>query len=290
MVVNFPPFTPPAPAHPPFPPPSPETPLSVDVQLTPWQGQFPQMFLTVTNRGPEQTFSGECRIVGHRNDPNPLLRKTYNLQWRYGGRELQLVRGKSDNLLIASAGDNSGPTLPGTLQWMRLEAASGEDGLYSQWGRGDNSQPEYDVEIKIFGDRSAQPQIECFTVRPGTTCALEMYQPSVQIDSPSHPAVCGKREIQVRGTVTIPRARIELRVFADRRWHHNGYWYAEGNSWVGTCWLGDTNATSGDYVIRAIANGSLDKNIKYTELPQSGYHSNDVKVQLQREITLRDLS
>jgi hypothetical protein len=255
--------------------------LPVNVEFAPWEGQFEKMYLTVKNRGAKQSFQAQCRTVGQRNDANPRQVRTFNLNWEYGGRALQLMPGESGNLLIASAGEDR---TKGT-EWMKLESASVGQGPSSHWLRGAQKLPEYDIEITILGQKSNQPQTELFTVRAGTSCALEMYHPLVKIETPIEGQVLGKREIQVSGSVTIPRARMELRVFAGGRWHHNGYWYAQGHLWTGTCWLGNKDSIGGNFTIVAIADGDMDVKQKYATLPKTGCQSNAVTVTLKRTIS-----
>jgi hypothetical protein len=191
-----------------------------------------------------------------------------------------LACGKSDNLLIASAGEDRSTE----IEWIRLEAALGEHGPDSHWSRGDtDARPEYDIGIKIFGDKSDQPQSERFTVRAGKNCALEMYIPHITIEVPQNDAEVRKRECRAKGSVSIPRATVELRVFAGGRWHHNGYAIVKGHSWEGTVWFGAKDSTRGEFLLRAIADGNLDKDEKYANLPNTGCHSKDVKVHLNRE-------
>ena len=173
---------------------------------------------------------------------------------------------------------------------MKLESASTAPGPESRWNLGpDEPLPEYDLEITVLGQRSKHPQTERFTVRAGKACALEMYRPSIRIESPANGTTVHKRECQVKGTVTIPRANVELRVFAGGRWHHNGYAMVQGNSWQGTCWFGNEDSRQGEYLLRAIADGNLDKDTRYSYLPECGHHSKDVKVYLKREATQASL-
>jgi hypothetical protein len=254
----------------------------VNVGFEPSEGQFEKMYLRITNRSESQLFQAQCRVLARRNDPNPQHRVTYPLNWEVPiGRALRLLKGESGNLLIASVGEDRSSM----MGWMKLESASTIPVPDSRWNlRPDEPLPEYDLEITVLGQQSKNPQTERFTVRPGKACALEMYHPSIAINSPANGAVVHKREYQVKGTTTIPRANVELRVLAAGRWHHNGYATVQGNSWQGTCWFGDKDTMEGEFLIRAIADGNLDKNIKYPHLPDSGCHSRDVKVLLKREV------
>lgn len=255
----------------------------VSVEFEPSEAQSDKMYLRITNRGRAQMFEVQCKVIERRNDPNPPYRVTIPLSWEHPhGRALHLLTGQSGNVLVASAGENRS-TMMG---WMRLESASSTPGPESTWNLTPRELlPEYDVEITVLGQQSDQPQKECFTVRAGKSYAIEMYHPLVKIESPAEGQVFGKREIQVRGSVTIPRARIELRVFDGGRWYHNGYWNAQGRSWTGTCWLGDKDSIEGTYTIVAIADGDMDWKQKYTTLPRTGCHSNGVTVTLKRTIS-----
>lgn len=185
---------------------------------------------------------------------------------------------ESSNLVIAEADHDP------EMEWLKILGNSEKP--ESLWGRGQTDNlPEYDLEISVFGDKSDTPHIEQFTIRPGLQTALEMYKPSIAIESPGNGTESKKRECLVKGSVTIPHAKVELRVFAGGKWHHNGYATVKGNSWERTCWFGDKDAIRGEYLIRAIANGNLDPAIKYPQLPTSGCQSKDVKVYLKRELT-----
>lgn len=143
----------------------------VNVEFAPWEGQHDKMYLTITNRGPKQSFQAQCRILARRHDPNPPILRTYDLQWEYGGMALSLVPGQSGNLLIASAGENREEG----MEWMKLESAVGLQSIESRWERGNKTAPEYDLEIRIIGHESDKPQSDRFTVRAGSTRALEMF-------------------------------------------------------------------------------------------------------------------
>ncbi|MGA8503617.1 MAG: hypothetical protein WB683_18845, partial [Candidatus Sulfotelmatobacter sp.] len=252
----------------------------VHVEFEPSEGQFDKMYLRINNRGHAQMFEVQCKVIERRNDPNPQHRVTIPLSWEHPhGRALYLLTGQSGNVLVASAGENRSSM----MGWMKLESASSTLGPESRWNLPSKEPlPEYDVEITVLGQQSNQPRSEYFTVRAGKSCAIEMYHPLVKIETPAEGEVFRKREIQVRGSVTIPRARIELRVFAGGRWHHNGYWNAQGHLWTGTCWLGDKDSIKGNYTIVAIADGDMEWKQTYTTLPKTGHQSNEVTVTLKR--------
>lgn len=169
------------------------------------------------------------------------------------------------------------------MEWMKLEAP-GHHGPESKWGSDEKKRPEYDLEIVVLGDKSDQPQSERFTLRAGSTCALEMYRRYVRIDSPVNQAVVNQRKCRVQGSVGIPHSRVQLFVYVGGQWHQNGDATVRGNSWEGICWFGDKDATRGEYRIRAIADGDLEP-IKYKELPNNGVRSEDISVHLKREKT-----
>jgi len=152
--------------------PEPEERRPVHVEFAPWEGQFEKMFLSITNRGTAQIFHAQCRILTRRNDPNPQHLMTLDLQWQYGGEGKHLVRGQAGNLLIASAGEDK----PRGMEWMKIEGALGHHGPESRWVWSDKKRPEYDLEITILGDKSDQPQSERFTLRAGSSRALEMFK------------------------------------------------------------------------------------------------------------------
>jgi hypothetical protein len=252
---------------------------TVNVELTPGRGQGEHIFLMVKNLGPKQTFRAQCRVLARRNDPNPQPVLMFDLNWQYGGRDLYLARGQEGNILIATAGEDKSID----SEWMKLEAANSQQGPDSRWMFGAQLLPEYDLEITILGDKSDHPQSERFTVRPGKNCALEMYRPFVRIESPASNTELHKRECRVKGSVGIPRAKVQLLVFAGGQWHPNQDATVKGESWEGTCWLGDKRATRGQYKIIAVANGNIDTSKKYKWLPEGGYRSNEVDITLKRD-------
>jgi hypothetical protein len=236
------------------------------------------MYLTVTNQGPSQTFEAECRIVARRNDPNPQQLRTYNLQWQHRDRASALVCGKSDNLLIASAGDDR---VTG-MEWMRLEAAMGEHGPDSHWLSNEKLKPEYDIEIKIFGDKSDQPQVEQFTVRAGNSRALEMFRRHVRIVSPSDGAEVAYRHI-VNGIVSPPDATVQVYLRSGNGiWYHQGDIIATAGSWEINCWFGNPGSPLGsEYEIEARSNGNI-QGKQFRILPSTGTHSNSITVRRTR--------
>jgi hypothetical protein len=150
---------------------------AMSIELTPGRGQGEHMFLIVKNLGQKQTFRAQCRVLGRRNDPNPEPVSMFDLNWQYGGRDLYLARGQEGNILIASAGEDKSRG----LEWMKLETTHGQHAPDSHWNFGTQLLPEYDLEITVLGNKSEHPQSERFTVRPGKSCALEMYRPLIQI-------------------------------------------------------------------------------------------------------------
>jgi hypothetical protein len=185
----------------------------VMVDFAPWEGQSDRMYLTVTNRGHEQLFEAQCRVIERRNDPNPTPLRTFDLQWESGTRALHLRSGQSGNLHIASVG--KGPAT--NTEWMRLEAAPvgqhGQQGPESRWTTPAKSLPEYDVGITIIGQQSNQQQSEVFTVRAGNSRALEMFKRGLAVATPETLAertVKLRREIEdfVIGVGRKPKAEL----------------------------------------------------------------------------------
>jgi TIR domain len=142
----------------------------VKVEFDPFSGQFEKMFLTVTNRGAKQVFYAQCRVIERRNDPNPQHRMTFDLRWQHGGKEKYLAPGEAGNLLVASTGEDKSRG----MEWMKLEGTSGPQAPESRWAWSEKKRPEYDLEITVLGNKSDQPQAERFTLRAGSTRALEM--------------------------------------------------------------------------------------------------------------------
>ena len=252
--------------------------VPVDVELIPWRGKGDKMYLTVTNRGEkEQAFQAQCRILARRNDKNSTQFVAFDLQWQYGGQSYRLMPGQHGNLLIASAGDDGRHE----WQWMQLESALGQPKLQrSDWQHGD-ALPEYDVEITILGDRANKAYSERFTVRAGTECALEMYRRYVRIDAPTSKTEVNQREYLVKGSVGVPRAKIQLWVYAGGQWHPQANVIVKENSFEGICWFGDKDSTRGEFEVRAVADGNLEIR-KYKILPDVGVQSEDVTVYLKR--------
>ena len=164
---------------------------------------------------------------------------------------------------------------------MQLESALGHPKPQrSDWRHGD-ALPEYDVEITILGDKANKAHSERSTVRAGTECALEMYRRYVRIDVPASETEVNERKFLVRGSVGIPRAKIQLWVHAGGQWHPQSDVVVRENCFEGLCCFGDENSTRGEYKVRAVADGNLEVR-KCKVLPDVGVRSQDVKVYLRR--------
>jgi predicted nucleotide-binding protein len=247
--------------------------LPVHVEFVPWEGQFEKMCLTVTNRGPSQMFRAQCQVLGRRNDPNPQPIMTFDLNWQYGHRRLSLASGQSGNLLIASAGEDRARD----MEWMKLEAARTQNAPDSRWQRGAQALPEYDVEMKVLGDRSNRPQSEQFTIRAGKTHALEMFRRYIAITSPKNDAKVGHRHV-VSGFIGIPNAKVQILIHAPNDiWYLQGTAKVEGTSWSLNCWFGQENEPWGEFKVVAVANGNIADTTTAT-LPEAGVRSEMIQV------------
>lgn len=248
----------------------------VDVEFTPWEGQNDKMYLTITNRGPRQSFQAQCRILARRYDPNPPALRTYDLQWEYGGMTLSLIPGQSGNLLIASAGENRDKG----IEWMKLESAVGSQSTESQWVRGSKTLPEYDLDIKIIGHDSDKPQSDRFTVRAGSARALEMFPRHLKITEPRNNNEVGHRHV-VSGFAGRTNAKVQVWVHASggrsRLWYHQGNVVATGNEWSINCWFGIEDKNEGVFEIIAIADGNIEST-NFETLPEEGIRSELVSV------------
>jgi hypothetical protein len=149
---------------------------TVKVKLTPASGPAPMQVLNVQNLGAEQTFRGECTLLQRRNDPNLLHASTFRMGWDGSQkRAIKLRRGGSCNLVVAIAEEDR----KHDLEWIGISSLSTDDKMIelqrSEWNRGDNRYPEYDIEICIVGDSGQKPKRQRFTVRRGKDSALEMF-------------------------------------------------------------------------------------------------------------------
>lgn len=257
--------------------PSPEGKIyPVDVEFAPWEGQRDKMYLTVTNKGPRQPFQAQCRILARRNDPNPPTLGIYDLQWQSGGMVLTLMPGQSGNLLIASADEDRAQD----MEWITLEPAAGQQPIESHWVRGNKTHPEYDLEIKIIGQESNKPQSEYFTLRAGSSRALEMFRRSLKINKPHDNDEVGHRHL-VEGSVGRLNASVQVWVHASGGrallWYHQGKVTASGNAWSMNCWFGLENKNEGMFEIIAIADGNIESK-NFEILPQTGIRSEIIRV------------
>jgi hypothetical protein len=140
----------------------------VDVELTPSEGQSDKLFLAVKNKGAQQGFTAQGKILNRRHDPNLTQRITYDLQWQSGGTLKVLSTGQVGNLLIATAGEDR----KSGMEWMQLRAFDSHmQPNSSNWNVGDKT-PEYDIEVTILGAESNKA--ENFTIRAGRNSALQM--------------------------------------------------------------------------------------------------------------------
>ncbi len=256
--------------------PLPNKAMPVDMEFVPWHGLGDKMYLTVTNRGPKQSFQAQCRILARRNDPNPSPLRTYDLGWEYGGMAYCLMPGQSGNLLIASAGEDR----PAGMEWMRLEAAVGQQSVDSRWNRGEKALPEYDLEIKIIGHESDKPQSARFTVRAGSTRALEMFGMHLEITDPRNDSEVGHRHV-VRGLVGGTDAKVQVWVHASNLWHHQGNATATDSVWSLNCWFGREDTPGGVFQIMAVADGNIE-NKNFEIMPEGGVRSGIVTVRRTR--------
>jgi hypothetical protein len=277
LTVNFPPSSSPEPRVAP-PPPKRES-LPVKVEFEPSALQLEKIFLTVKNVGAKQTFRAQCRVVERRNDPNPQVRMTFDLLWQHGGREKHLQSWESGNLLIASAGEDKSRG----MEWMKLE---GEHAPDSRWPWPEKIRPEYDLDITVLGNQSDEPQTGQFTLRAGTSCALEMYKRECQIFHPPDGAGVSYKST-VSGMVSPPNAKVQLWVYAGGQWHNNGFAKVVGSTWEKECCFGNPDTPLGGvYPVIAVANGTIAGNKQWKTLPMSGTHSNKIEVRRSIDIKL----
>lgn len=249
-------------------------PSPMSIEFEPSSGKSDKIVLTVTNRGKKQTFRAQCRLVECRNDPDPQRKVTFDLRWQYGGKEKQLVTGEADNLFIASAGEDK----PHGLEWMKLEGSSNRQEPDSRWARSEKNRPEFDLDITVLGNQSAQPETERFTLRAGTSCALEMHKRECKIVYPSNGAEVGHKHI-VNGTVSPSDAKVQLWVYTGEQYHNNGFAKVEGQKWKKQCRFGNPSASlGGTYLVVAIANGTIRGDKKWKTLPNTGTRSNEITV------------
>jgi len=269
LVVHLPPSFPPI-THLPFPQ---EESFPVNVEFLPQQGQSDKMFLAVTNRGHKQIFEAQCRVITVRN--TSLMLRTYNLKWESGSATCELKTGEAGNLWVASADEDR----TANLEWIKLETSAPSHELSRcQWTSGAQSLPEFDLDIRVLGQQSNQPQTEYFTLRAGTHRALEMYKRECQILWPSDGAEVGYKNT-VSGTVGPPNAKVQLWVYAGGQWHNNGFATVNGSKWKKECCFGNPDTPlGGPYPVVAVANGTIQGDKQSTILSNSGTCSDKITV------------
>jgi hypothetical protein len=99
-----------------------------------------------------------------------------------------------------------------------------------------------------------------------------------------------KRDLLIAGATTIPRAKIQVFVYAEGRWHFQGDATLTGKVWHRTCWFGDQSTMSGTFPVVAIADADIDTESKnLIDLPNRGTRSEEITIKLKRQPKLSDL-
>lgn len=149
-------------------------PKALEVDLVPSSGPSSTQLLAVKNNGNPQRFHANCTLMDRRNDPNALNRRTYDLAWdRESLREVELIRGESSNLVIATA---SCKYPEGWAEVSLIGLANGTKATteFSRWTEHRDVPPEYDLDVSVFGE-SGPPKTERFVLKcGGRVSALEM--------------------------------------------------------------------------------------------------------------------
>lgn len=149
----------------------------IAIELHPSCGPSDEMFLALINNGKREKFHAQCTTLARRHDPNRLFQKTYDLPWEgHSYRHATIVRGESRNLLVATADENLQNQTEEVCLTERTAGGDKKTAEWSRWNRNESG-PEYDIEVSVFGEGDATPYRERFTLKcGGKVAALEMYR------------------------------------------------------------------------------------------------------------------
>lgn len=151
----------------------PNEPLAVE--LEPTRGKNDKQFLVVTNKGQKQDFHAQCQLLEDFNGRRIL--RSYQLSWENGAIRGPLSRDESGNLVIAIAGQDR----QNELNYIALQTMSGgrwERLEFERWNFGEKpTDIKFRLNITVIGEETQTSKSQDFIVRPGTSCALEMFPP-----------------------------------------------------------------------------------------------------------------
>lgn len=148
------------------------------LELSPSYGPALNLVLAVTNRGKTGQFFAKCTPVALRNSPNELSIRTVALQWENcNNHEITIPKYSTENLIIAKFWTDY-KTMLGEMSLWGLTAKGPGQFEWSRWNISPEEKlPEYDLEIRIFGEMVSKPHVAKFTLRPRKYSGpLEMFR------------------------------------------------------------------------------------------------------------------
>ncbi len=146
------------------------------VDFFPSSGPSPELFLAVKNFRRTRHFFAKCIFVCRRNDPNSLWQGTFDLIWQGPSTsDVKIQKGSVESLRIARFEIDHASRLC-TMSFWGLAGGTPREFESSRWNiYANESLPEYDIEIALYGEEIAKPQVVRFRVRPAKyTGPLEM--------------------------------------------------------------------------------------------------------------------
>jgi hypothetical protein len=140
----------------------------MNIQAHPTGGPSTSIFLNVTNFGEATTFSAFCGIVGHPNGVGDYRRGEFRCGWEDGSVDCKLIqRDETASVLIASFGEVVRNDLSELTLWEVVHGRGSVQWESFRWNQDPREVlPGFDIRIKIVGEKTREPKVVDYTVRP----------------------------------------------------------------------------------------------------------------------------
>lgn len=141
---------------------------TLNIELTPSSGPSGDLVLSVTNRGTDRTLFAKGRPLDMRNSPNEMTNRNFDLEWEgKKARQVRIHKDSTENLVVA--GWTISPDHSLGEMWLIQFSDSPAKLNSCRWNMispyGEDTPPELDVEITIFGIGCRTPKKYEFTVK-----------------------------------------------------------------------------------------------------------------------------
>jgi hypothetical protein len=144
-----------------------------DLDLQPSSGPSPDLRIAVTNRRSDAEIRVTGRVIGRKNDPNPVRRTAFSLTWMSNQQTALLVRhGHTENVLVAKF-----EILPpegviermGEMRVIEFQADGPQVVTWARWNFYKPYQPllpEIHLELSFHVQGYASPLVRSYALRP----------------------------------------------------------------------------------------------------------------------------